>query len=294
MKANIFDIKHFAVHDGNGIRTTIFFKVCPLKCVWCHNPEGIASKKQIGYVKKRCINCGECSALCDANTFESGMHVFDRNKCTECGKCVDVCLGEAFQLHGKSMTLEEIFAEICEDKNFYENSNGGVTLSGGECLLQYDFCREILKMCKENGINTAVDTCGFVPKKAIDAVAPYTDIFLYDLKAFDSDVHVMCTGVPNKEIKDNLKYIDSLNIPVEIRIPFVPEYNENQMKKIGEFLKDISCITGIKLLAYHNLAGSKYDAIGYDNTMPKKIPNDEQMIKAADELACSGHKIYLN
>lgn len=287
-QARILDIKHFAVHDGPGIRTTVFFKGCPLKCIWCHNPEGIESRAQIGYVEKRCIGCGECTRVCGANVIENGTHCFDRSKCNACGKCEQVCLGEAFTLHGKMMTGKAVFEEVVKDKDFYHSSGGGVTLSGGECLLQYEFCRELLTMCRKAGISTAVDTCGYVTKEAIDAVSPYTDLFLYDIKAIDEEVHMKCTGKSNHRILENLRYIDSLHIPVEIRIPFVPKYNDDQIGKIAEFLKDISSITTVKLLPYHNMAGSKYEAVGMENTMPAVLPTEEQLQNAVNELRRKG------
>lgn len=291
-QAKIFDIKHFAVHDGSGIRTTVFLKGCPLKCVWCHNPEGIAFETQIGYVKKRCINCGECVKICDANTFDK-EHIFDRNKCTVCKKCVDVCLGGAFQLHGRIMNSAEVFDEVCADRKFYDNTGGGVTLSGGECLMQPEFCIELLDMCKSAGINTAVDTCGYVPKEIIHNVSAYTDMFLYDIKAIDEDVHMRCTGRSNKLILDNLRYINELGIKTEVRIPFVPEYNDGEIEKIAKFLEGIHCISAVKLLAYHNMAGTKYEAIGLENTMPKNMPTTDQMKEAANKLRKTGLKVLM-
>ena len=187
MKARIFEVKRFAVHDGDGIRTTVFFKGCPLKCVWCHNPEGISTKSELAYYAHKCIVCGECQNVCPtgAHTIENGKHSFNREKCIICGKCTDVCLSDALILYGKEMTVEELLPVLLKDKDFYDNSGGGVTLSGGECLMQADFCAELLQMLKKEGINTAVDTCGYVPKESIDKVLPYTDTFLYDIKAID-------------------------------------------------------------------------------------------------------------
>lgn len=261
--AIISDIKRFAVHDGDGIRTTVFFKGCPLKCVWCHNPESIDIKPQVAFYKNKCINCGECRK-------ESFT--------------VEECLGEAKILYGKKVTVEELLPILLEDKDFYEASNGGVTLSGGECLCQSDFCAELLKALKERGINTAVDTCGFVPKESIDKVLLYTDTFLYDIKAIDEDVHIKCTGKSNKIILDNLKYIDSLGKKIEIRIPFVPEYTSNQIKKIAEFLRTLKNIKAVKVLPYHNYAGSKYAALNIENTLPQILPTEEEIKKAEEML----------
>ena len=202
MKASVFEIKRFAVHDGDGIRTTVFFKGCSLKCVWCHNPEGICFDKQIAYYSDKCVGCGECVGVCQsgAHVIHGGVHVFDRGKCAFCGKCQTVCFGEALSIFGKDMTVEQLMSELLEDRDFYESSGGGVTLSGGECLCRADFCRELLMALKAEGINTAVDTCGFVPGSAFDKVIPYTDTFLYDVKAFSEDVHIKCTGYSNKSI----------------------------------------------------------------------------------------------
>lgn len=287
-RAKILDIKHFAVHDGEGIRTTVFLKGCPLKCIWCHNPEGIGYQTQIGYVSKRCINCGECTLCCEANTMVCGLHVFDRKKCTECGRCAEVCLGGAFSLHGRMMSSEEVFEEVKKDMDFYQSTGGGITLSGGECLLQYNFCKELLGMCKDHGIHTAVDTCGYVEQKALDAVREYTDIFLYDLKAMNEEVHIRCTGSSNQKILENLQYIDDWNIPIEIRIPFVPGYNDDQITKMAEFLKNLKNISGVKVLPYHNMAGTKYEAVGMKNTMPEKMPAKEQLKRAQDEFKKAG------
>ncbi len=187
-------------------------------------------------------------------------------------------------MYGKKMTVEELLPVLLEDKDFYATSGGGVTLSGGECLCQADFCAEFLKALKEKGINTAVDTCGFVPKESIDKVLLYTDTFLYDIKAIDEDVHIKCTGKSNKIILDNLKYIDSLGKKIEIRIPFVPEYNSNQIKKIAEFLRTLKNIKAVKVLPYHNYAGSKYAALNMENTLPQILPTEEEIKKAEEML----------
>ena len=183
MKAKVFDIKKFAVHDGDGIRTTVFFKGCSLKCVWCHNPEGIEFKPQLAYYENKCISCGECVKVCpaSAHTFKENSHKFNRNKCIACGKCESVCLGKALSFYEKEISVDELLPILLEDREFYKNSNGGVTLSGGECLMQPNFCAELLQRLKAEGVNTAVDTCGFVPKDTIEKVIPYTDIFLYDI-----------------------------------------------------------------------------------------------------------------
>lgn len=257
MTGRIFEVKRFAVHDGPGIRTTVFFKGCPLKCLWCHNPEGISFAPQTAFYANKCIGCGDCE------------------KADFSG-----CLSDARIIYGEDVTVDELLPRLLEDRDFYETDRGGVTLSGGECLMQADFCTELLKALKKEGIHTAVDTCGFVSKEAFDKVLPYTDIFLYDIKAFDEDVHIQCTGQSNKQILENLTYLDSLGKAIEVRIPYVPEYNADQVEKIAAFLKLLKNVTAVKVLPYHNFAGSKYDALGMVNTLPEQLPSDEEIQKA--------------
>lgn len=280
--ALISDIKRFAVHDGDGIRTTVFFKGCPLKCVWCHNPESIGFEPQVAYYQNECIGCGECISVCQsgAHTITGNRHKFLRNLCVSCSKCEEACLGGALKFYGREMTVEELLPLLLEDRIFYQTSGGGVTLSGGECLCQATFCRELLQRLKAEGIHTAVDSCGFVSRESIDLVLPYTDQFLYDIKAMDEAVHIQCTGQSNRRILENLRYIDSLGKSIEIRIPFVPEYNAGEIGKIREFLKGFQHITGVKVLPYHNYAGSKYAAMDMPNTLPAVLPTVETIQEA--------------
>lgn len=236
MNANIVEIKRFAVHNGDGIRTTVFFKGCPLKCLWCHNPETLSSKGQLAFYGHKCISCGKCAKVCSYHTFSGKTHMVDRQKCTMCGKCAAVCPQSALEIFATEMSTDEICMALLKDRDFYAESGGGITLSGGECLLQSEACCEILKTMKQNGINAAVDICGFVPRSAIDKVMPYTDTFLYDIKSIDEDVHIKCTSQSNKIILDNLTYLDTCGAKSEIRIPYIPNYNDNQISKIAEFL----------------------------------------------------------
>ena len=270
MKAKIFEIKRFAVHDGDGIRTTVFFKGCPLRCLWCHNPEGLSARYEVAFYEHKCIGCGECQ----------------RDNFT-----VSDCLGGARVEYGKEVSVSELLPLLLEDKEFFDNSGGGVTLSGGECLIWSDFCAELLKELKANGIHTAVDTCGYVPRENLDNVISYTDIFLYDFKAFDEDVHIKCTGKSNKLIIENLEYLDSIGKQIEIRIPYIPGYNSEQIKKMAEFLKNIKNITKIRVLPYHNYSESKYNSLGIESKMPEKLPTDEEIALAKEILKKSGHTV---
>ena len=193
MKAVIFDIQRNSFVDGPGIRTTVFFKGCNMRCKWCHNPESQSAQKQMMYYKDKCTGCGKCAKVCPNQL----------KKCDFCGKCELYCPADARKICGKEYSADEVFNEIAKDKTFYENSGGGATFSGGECMLQIGFLCEILKKCKENGIHTAVDTAGNVPWEYFEKILPYTDIFLYDVKAFSEDLHKRGTGVSNKLILEN-------------------------------------------------------------------------------------------
>ncbi len=288
-KATIFAIKPYEIHDGDGIRTTVFFKGCPLRCKWCHNPESFQKNPQLSFLAYNCVNCGRCAALCNAHYMENCIHKFNREMCVGCGKCVSICHKSALTLYGYDVTVDELTDIVMEDADFYKNSGGGVTVSGGEPLLQAEFCADFLKKLKDNGINTAVDTCGYVEKSAIERVIPYTDTFLYDLKAIDSEVHKSCCGVSNQKILDNLKYIDSLGKKIEIRIPYVPKMNDNQIEKIGEFICKLKNVTKVRVLKYHNFAIDKYSGLGIkypgDNIV---MPEDKDILAAINQLKSMG------
>jgi len=274
----IFAVKPFEIHDGDGIRTTVFFKGCPLRCKWCHNPESFTNIPEIAFWQHKCINCGACAKLCDAHYVENSLHKLDPRKCTACGKCEKICPASALKLYGYEMPIDKLVAEIMQDSEFFRGSGGGVTLSGGEPLLQSEYCAELLKKLKENGINTAVDTCGYVGRDAINRVLPFTDTFLYDIKAIDEDVHIACSGVSNKRILQNLLYIDSQGKSIEVRIPYVPGMNDNQIEKIAVFLKKLKNLVRVRVLKYHNLASEKYIALG------KVYPLEETLIPSDREI----------
>ncbi|MBO4216960.1 MAG: glycyl-radical enzyme activating protein [Clostridia bacterium] len=282
MKAVISDIKRFAVHDGRGIRTTVFFKGCPLRCVWCHNPESIGFKPQIAYYGDKCVGCGECEKVCGngAQRMTEAGHFFDRSACSACGRCEEVCLGEAIKLYGRETTADELVPLLLEDADFFETTGGGVTLSGGECLCRADFCAELLRRLKENGINTAVDTCGAVPREAFEKVIPYTDTFLYDIKAIDEDLHIRYTGAGNGAILDNARRLDAAGCEIEFRVPYVPGVNDGEIGKIASLLRTLRRRYRVRVLPYHSYAGSKYAALDMENTLPRRIPGDAEVREA--------------
>lgn len=283
MKANIVAIKRFAVHDGDGIRTTVVFKGCPLQCRWCHNPETLSPQRRLAFYAHKCVGCGACARLCSCHAVTENGHTVDRNNCTACGKCAAVCPQDALEVCGTKVDTEEICAVLLRDKAFYAESGGGITLSGGECLLQSEACRAILQKMKQNGIHTAVDTCGFVSRAALDRVLPYTDLFLYDIKAIDERVHIRCTGQSNTVILENLTYLSARGAKSEIRVPYVPDYNDGEMGKIKAFLSALDGVTKVIVLPYHNCAASKYAALAMENTLPEKLPSADG-IAAAEAL----------
>lgn len=253
MNATIFDISRNSFVDGPGIRTTVFFKGCNLKCKWCHNPESQAFQKQMLFYKNKCTGCGKCAEICPNNL----------KNCDFCEKCTFYCPAGARNICGKEYTEDELLEEILKDKIFYETSGGGVTFSGGECMLRIDFLEEILKKCKSAGMHTAVDTAGNVPFEYFEKIMPYTDMFLYDIKAFSDDLHIEGTGVSNKRILENLKKLSAVfKGDIMIRIPVIPGYNDSadEMKKISDFVKTLN-VKETELMPYHKMGEHKYEAL---------------------------------
>jgi pyruvate formate lyase activating enzyme len=284
MKGKIFAVKRFAVHDGEGIRTTLFFKGCTLRCLWCHNPEGIKYDRQLAVYAHKCIGCGECAACAvGAIKIIDGKAVTNRESCILCGECVDNCVFSAREIFGREVDASEIAKELIEDRAFFENSGGGVTLSGGECLAQADFALELLKILKKEGINTAVDTCGCVSRDIIDSVIPYTDAFLYDIKAIDPEVHKSCTGRDNSLILSNFDHLCSKGCDIEVRIPLVVGCNDGEIDRIGEFLQGKG-VKKVTVLQYHDMARSKFGAVGMEDTMPENRTTRADVDRAVEIL----------
>ncbi len=283
----IVAIKPFEIHDGDGIRTTVFLKGCPLECEWCHNPEAIREEPQLSFDRERCVNCGACASVCDCHKIDGGVHKFDRESCKACGKCVEACPVSALKLYGIEYSAEELAKILLEDKAFYEASGGGVTISGGEPLEQPDFCVELFKRLP--GVDIAIDTSAYAEKESIDKVLPYARTFLCDIKAFDENLHIQCTGKSNKIILENIKYIDSLNKNIEIRIPYVPGINDRQIEKIGGFIKELKNVSRVVVLPYHDLAKKKYECLGYTYSCEKvQRPKEKDIDAAIDVLKKMG------
>lgn len=276
----IFDIQRISVHDGPGIRTTVFLKGCPLRCKWCHNPEGLNGRIQLKYLDEKCILCQWCKMVCGnkVHTFGENTHLIDFSACIACGKCVAECPSTALELVGEEISPSKLVSQVCEDKVFF-GQEGGLTLSGGEPMLQPEFVYEIFCEAKKAGLHTCLDTSGYAKWEKYERVLPVTDCFLYDVKAYSADIHRKATGVDNQIIKGNLRKLCRYEKPVYIRTPVVNGYNAtlDEMQKIADFLKGLP-IVGITLMPYHTLGQSKYCMLGikkYEGILT--APAEEEM-----------------
>lgn len=286
---NIISIQKYSIHDGDGIRTTVFFKGCALNCWWCHNPESQSFKKEVMFNKEKCTNCLYCTKICSHNTKdeESGKVKYDRSNCEVCGKCLDYCVNNAREIVGSDYSINEIMKEIEKDSMFYESSFGGVTLSGGEVMLQdSDFIVFLLKKIKRKGYNVAIDTCGYAPEINYEKALPYVDTFLYDIKTMDNEKHKKYMGKGNELILSNLKYLSENNANIYIRIPIIGTVNDDNsdMEEIIKFLKENVCVKQVNLLPYHNIASSKYDRLDMKYKGEEFITPSKDRMKELQEI----------
>ena len=288
----IFDIQRYCIHDGPGIRTTVFLKGCPLSCAWCHNPEGQSAEPELTFRENRCGRCGACLAACrrgaiswggaaacgadvgrqagaegaGAGTSEGGpgVPVTDRTKCVRCGECAKVCFSGARELAGKEMPVEGVVAEVERDAPFYEESGGGVTLSGGEPLAQAEFVRGLLAALKHKGLHTTLDTCGYAEWDTIDRLRRHVDLFLYDLKLMDDLRHRELAGVSNADIIRNLRELSRLGHDIILRLPIIPGVNEDDesIREIGAFAASLPRLISVDVLPYHHIGEEKYRRLG--------------------------------
>lgn len=295
MEGMIFNIQRFSIHDGPGARTTVFFKGCNLKCKWCHNPESISTKVQIEFNQERCIGCGACFKVCPNCAHyldENKVHGINRIKCDGCLLCTEICYANALVAVGIQVDSNYLFKSILTDEIYYKNSLGGVTFSGGECMLQIDFLSEILSKCKERGIHTAVDTAGNVPWSYFEKIMDVTDLFLYDVKAADTNRHKQITGIGNDLILQNLRSLSEIGKHIHVRIPFIVDYNHDQIEDIAEILKPLN-ITKVELLPYHKLGNSKYTSLGIKNELLEiQVPRSEMVDRAIEILREKGLNTY--
>ncbi len=262
MKGIIFDIKRYSVHDGNGLRTTLFFKGCPLRCLWCHNPESQRQKPQIVWYENRCISCFSCVKFCKEGAMDIALNKnidINEKKCTLCGDCVDNCPTNALEIIGKEYETDELVKEILKDELFFEN-DGGVTISGGEPFVQYDFLMELMYALSKEKIDISLDTTGYTDKEKLLSSTKYVSLFLYDLKLMDSKKHKSYTGVGNETILENLKSLDGEGAQIAIRIPVIASVNDDEknLEETVDFLLKLSNVVSVDLLPFHNMMVDKY------------------------------------
>jgi len=274
-KAIIFDIQRASLHDGPGIRTTIFLKGCPLDCLWCHNPEAIASKRQLFFQVDKCTQCGDCEKVCedDVHHLIDGMHKIDYDRCTFCGNCVQACNFNALKIIGSEMSTDEVMLEIMADIDFYTNSGGGMTLSGGEPLAQFSFSMQLLKRCRELGVNTCVETSGFISPAQFKKSLPLIDILLFDYKLTGSEEHIKYTGVPNDCILENLDVVYQHGIPIILRCIVIPGINDTDQHFMGisALNEKYPNLKGIEILPYHTMGNNKRISIGLEETLSQLL-----------------------
>lgn len=300
MTGIIFDIKKFAIHDGPGIRTTVFFKGCPLECSWCHNPEATHPEAELVWFENKCIRCGICIDTCPNDAHEllpNRSRVYHQDQCTLCGACIEVCHAEALVMEGREVTVEEVMVELRKDMPFYEDSGGGITLSGGEPTLQHKFALALLKQCQSEGLHTALDTAGQTPWRILERMLRYTDLVLFDIKHMHSASHRQHTGVPNENILANLTHIGDCGVPIEIRMPIVPGINDSRetIESAAAFLADVKNITRVVLLSYHRLGEAKYGRLNRDAYKLEDVepPGPDRMQEVAEWVRPYGLDVHV-
>jgi len=294
IKGSIFNIQRFCTHDGPGIRTTVFVKGCPLYCQWCHNPEGLSRDREMSYDPARCIGCRACLEACEHGAHEflpDGQHTRDATRCVSCGECVENCFAGALEAIGEEKTAQEVVDVVLRDKPFYDNSEGGATLSGGEPLFQPDFSAAILQLCRREEIGTAIETSSLVSWSVIERFMPLVDHWMCDVKHVDDDRHRELTGTANRQILDNVRRLCSEGASVMIRLPLIPTLNDDEesLRALGGFAGEVAPKDGLELMPYHRIGQGKYERVEREYNL-KELPeaDDDDLRRAATLLREGG------
>ncbi len=298
LTAPVFNIQSYSIHDGPGIRVTVFLKGCPLRCKWCANPESNLARAQLMFYAAKCTACGKCIDACPQKAILPGMKngkpvaLTLREKCVDCGKCVEACPNEAREIAGKEMTVRAVLDQVLKDKLFIDASGGGITLSGGECLAHPEFSEALLFAAKEAGLHTAVESCSFAPEAVVDQVFRYLDLGLLDIKHMDSEEHKRLTGVPNELILNNIRHVyHDMKKAVIVRVPTIPGCNDSEenIAATARFVKEeLGPDVGIHLLPYHRLGESKNESLGKVMDLSIEVPSDEHMEHLKSIVESSG------
>jgi pyruvate formate lyase activating enzyme len=298
----VFDIKRFAIHDGPGIRTSVFLKGCPLNCLWCQNPEGISGNITLWYFHSRCIRCGDCLSSCpesalSAHPQESHFIRIDRGLCTTCGACVEVCPSTALSFVGRRMDHEEVVEELLKDETFYRSSGGGITLTGGDPFAQTEFSRAILEEMKNRGIHTAVETCLLTTKGELESFLPYVDLFLVDLKLDEAGSHREYTGASNRRVKENFAWLARNHGAIVVRIPIIPGFTDSaeNLRQIGGYVAAIDPQIPVELVNFNPLARDKYVVLGQDYPLRRidSVVSAERMERLRQLVGAAGLTVRL-
>lgn len=290
----IFDIQRFSVHDGPGIRTTVFLEGCPLRCAWCHNPEGISTGPLISFRPGQCIGCGRCFEVCphEAHRIENGQHILDRERCESCGLCAHECHANALEQAGRETTVTKVLETVLRDRPFYETSGGGMTLSGGEPLFQSGFSESLLAQAKQTGLHCCVETSGYCNYTDLKKISPYVDLFLYDWKDSNPDRHVEYCGASNDIILKNLQTLHDAGKAILLRCPIIPGLNdrEDHFKGIARLVNLLPNLMGVELIPYHRLGEAKMKAFGLEaqTFLPKDIPETETIQQWIEKMGQLG------
>ena len=297
MNGTVFNVQKFCLHDGDGIRTCVFLKGCPLRCVWCHNPESLEKTPVMSFDKQKCSSCGRCLEACSARRIENGSLKIDREKCTVCGRCAEICLGDANGIIGKEVTASEVIKEVLKDKIFYDSSGGGLTVTGGEPSYQPDFTIELLSLAKNSGISVAMETCGVGPRDFYEKAADLGTTFLYDIKCIDPERHRKLTGSDNAHIISNLHYLMDRGADIIIRLPLIPDCNDSDedIASLSSFLNgNKGRYRYAEIMPYHTLGIGKAEKIGAVSSCARESAGNSEISRWCSLFAFHGAEVRVS